>query len=161
MDTARDEGETRERWLQLTIVTPLALVLEEEGVGQVRAEDGTGSFGILPGHTDFLTVLPLSVLIYRVGSPPQEGAAQGQERFVGLRGGVLSVTQGRFVHVFAREATLAEDLLLLSSDVKKRLVRSVAHEAAAHKGFARLEGALLHHMTDLVRQDRGRQVQKP
>ena len=47
--------------MRLRITTPLAVVIEEEGVLALRAEDATGGFGILPGHADFLTSLSISV----------------------------------------------------------------------------------------------------
>ena len=43
--------------MRLRIVTPLSVVIDEEGVLALRAEDATGSFGILPHHADFLTSL--------------------------------------------------------------------------------------------------------
>lgn len=143
------------RSLRLTIVTPLQVVLDVAGVWHVRAEDVTGSFGILPGHADFLTVLAVSVLIYRRGDVDGTDGSAGEERFIGLRGGVLQVTGGRHVQVFAREATLGDDLGVLSTDVKQRLLAAAAQEAEAHKSFSRLEGSLIHHMTDYLRQDQG------
>ena len=75
------------RSLRLTIVTPLQVVLDVAGVWHVRAEDVTGSFGILPGHADFLTVLAVSVLIYRRGDVDGSDGSAGEERFIGqLRG---------------------------------------------------------------------------
>lgn len=62
------EPMSSRRSLRLTIVTPLQVVLDIGEVRHVRAEDATGSFGILPGHVDFLTVLSVSVLIYRLES---------------------------------------------------------------------------------------------
>jgi F-type H+-transporting ATPase subunit epsilon len=139
------------RSLRLTIVTPLQVVIDLGEVWHVRAEDATGSFGILPGHADFLTVLTVSVLIYRriEGSD----SSVSEERFVGLRGGVLQVTGGRHIQIFTREATLGEDLHVLSTDVKQRQLAAAAQEAEAHKSFARLEGSLLHHMTDYLRDE--------
>jgi F-type H+-transporting ATPase subunit epsilon len=34
--------------MRLRIVTPLSVVIDEDGVLALRAEDATGSFGILP-----------------------------------------------------------------------------------------------------------------
>lgn len=142
-------GQASEPGLRLTVITPLALVLDQAGVEHVRAEDATGSFGILRGHTDFLTVLPLSVVIYRLQPARPEDASR--EHFIGLRGGVLSVTGGWHVQVFAREALPSDDLLALSRAMKEHMAVSAAREAAAQRGLSRLEGALLSHMTDLLR----------
>ena len=48
--------------MRLRIITPLAVVVDEDGVLALRAEDATGGFGILPGHADFLTSLAISVV---------------------------------------------------------------------------------------------------
>ena len=115
----------------------LQVVLDIGEVRHVRAEDATGSFGILPGHVDFLTVLSVSVLIYRLESENTDqvadGVATGREHFVGLRGGVLLVTEGQHVQVFTREATQSDNLRILSTEVKSRLSLAAALEAEAHK----------------------------
>ena len=43
--------------LHLTLATPTALLVDENGVVSVRAEDESGSFGILPGHAEWATFL--------------------------------------------------------------------------------------------------------
>ena len=48
--------------MRLRIITPLSVVVDEDGVLALRAEDATGSFGILPRHADFLTSLAISVV---------------------------------------------------------------------------------------------------
>ena len=48
--------------MRLRIVTPLAVVIDEDGVLALRAEDASGSFGILERHADFLTSLAISVV---------------------------------------------------------------------------------------------------
>jgi len=48
--------------MRLRIITPLFVVVDEDGVLALRAEDATGSFGILPRHADFLTRLAISVV---------------------------------------------------------------------------------------------------
>ena len=42
--------------MKLRIVTPLSVVVDEDGVQALRAEDASGGFGILRGHADFLPV---------------------------------------------------------------------------------------------------------
>ena len=72
--------------MRLLITTPLAVVIDEEDVAYIRAQDETGTFGILPHHAGFLTVLNVSVLSWR--------NAAGKEHNVALRGGVLEVRDG-------------------------------------------------------------------
>ncbi len=50
----------------LEIVTPDRLVLSEE-VDEVTAPGTEGEFGVLPGHTPFLTTLKVGELTYRKG----------------------------------------------------------------------------------------------
>lgn len=53
--------------LLLEIVTPYRLVMSEE-VEEVVAPGLEGEFGVLPGHTPFLTILKLGEMSYRKGS---------------------------------------------------------------------------------------------
>ncbi len=45
--------------MRLRITTPLAVVIDEDAVLALRAEDASGSFGIQPLHADFLTSLAI------------------------------------------------------------------------------------------------------
>ncbi|MBE9636338.1 F0F1 ATP synthase subunit epsilon [Salipiger mangrovisoli] len=96
--------------LHLTITTPMSLLVDETGVQSVRAEDRSGCFGILPGHTEFMTVLPASVLRWRT--------AQGALRFCALRSGLLTVENGTAVAVACREGVLGDDLHALEAEVE-------------------------------------------
>lgn len=94
--------------LHLTISTPAGVLCDRDDVIGVRAEDPSGSFGILPGHADFLTVLGASVLRWR---DPRG------EHFCALGGGVLSVEAGRRVAVACRQGVVGDDLGALERDV--------------------------------------------
>jgi F-type H+-transporting ATPase subunit epsilon len=50
----------------LEVVTPAGLLLRDE-VDEVIAPGGEGYFGVLPGHTPFLSTLGLGEISYRVG----------------------------------------------------------------------------------------------
>ena len=62
----------------------------------VRAEDATGSFGILPRHADFLTSLAISVVSWESGDTTRHYCA--------VRRGVLTVRGGHDIAVATREA---------------------------------------------------------
>ena len=47
--------------MRLLITDPISIVADHADIAAVRAEDESGSFGILPGHADLLTVLVPSV----------------------------------------------------------------------------------------------------
>jgi F-type H+-transporting ATPase subunit epsilon len=53
--------------LLLEVVTPEGLLLREE-VDEVTAPGSEGSFGVLPGHTPFFSLLDLGELTYRIGA---------------------------------------------------------------------------------------------
>ena len=53
--------------LTLEVVTPAGLLLREE-VDEVIAPGTLGYFGVLPGHTPFLSTLGLGEISYRVGA---------------------------------------------------------------------------------------------
>ena len=98
--------------MRLRIVTPLSVVVDETHVAALRAEDASGSFGILPGHADFLTSLSFSVVSWR--------RADSVRRYCAVRRGVLSVTGGADIAVATREAVASDDLEALDQTVLAR-----------------------------------------
>jgi F-type H+-transporting ATPase subunit epsilon len=53
--------------ITLEVVTPMGLLLREE-VDEVVAPGEEGYFGVLPGHTPFLSTLGLGEITYRIGA---------------------------------------------------------------------------------------------
>jgi F-type H+-transporting ATPase subunit epsilon len=88
--------------MRLLITDPQHIVADFADVVAVRAEDSSGSFGIMTGHADFLTALEVSVMSWR--------HADGKIRFCALREGVLIVSGGRKISIITREAHLGDDL---------------------------------------------------
>ncbi len=117
--------------LHLTIATPSRLLVESDRVQSLRASDSSGSFGILPGHADFLTVLPASVVEWREGD--------GLWRYCAVHGGVFSVSEGERIAIACREGVLGRDLAGLESDV----LRAGTAETEADR-HARVEQTRLH-----------------
>ncbi|MBV5265837.1 F0F1 ATP synthase subunit epsilon [Pinisolibacter aquiterrae] len=95
--------------LHLTITTPAAVLVDDAAVRSVRAEDESGGFGILAGHADLLTVLPASVVRWR--------GDDDVEHYCALRGGVMTVAEGRLVSIACREGSLGDDLATLEARV--------------------------------------------
>lgn len=95
--------------LRLTIATPETAVVDGLAVRAVRAMDESGSFGVLPGHADLLTVLPASLLRWR-----DEADAL---HFCAVRSGVLTVSGGDHVAIACREAMLGDDLHALEAEI--------------------------------------------
>jgi F-type H+-transporting ATPase subunit epsilon len=117
--------------MKLRIVTPLAVVVDEDQVAALRAEDASGGFGMLPQHADFLTTLIVSVVRWK--------SASGAQRFCAVRRGVLSVTRGRQIAIATREAIVGDDLATLDETVLARFRADIETERAARTESARLQ----------------------
>jgi F-type H+-transporting ATPase subunit epsilon len=134
--------------MRLRITTPTAVVAEAGDVVHLRAEDATGAFGILRGHTDFLTVLATSVISWR--------RADGTERHCAVRGGVLTVGGGETIVVATREAVLGDDLAHLEAEVLAAFRRRTDEEQTARAGSARLHLAAIRRISSYLRPERQR-----
>ncbi|HVA80501.1 MAG TPA: F0F1 ATP synthase subunit epsilon [Candidatus Binataceae bacterium] len=142
--------------MKLVITTPTAIVVSADNVRHVRAEDSTGAFGIQPGHADFLTVLAISVLIWR--------DRPGREHYAAVRGGVLRVREGKSVEVATREAVLGEDLKNLRAVVLAQMTKNAETEQAARLGALGLQQAVIQQLYRYLRpgeQPRDPLVRKP
>jgi len=117
--------------LHLTVTTPAQILVDSGDVVAVRAEDQSGSFGILPGHADLLTVLVPSVLRWRT--------ADGTDRFCAVRGGVFTVSSRRDVAVACREGVISDSL----DDLETKVSAVRAQETEADRK-ARVEQIRLH-----------------
>jgi F-type H+-transporting ATPase subunit epsilon len=117
--------------MKLRITTPLAILVEEDGILGLRAEDESGGFGILPGHADFLTSLAISVVGWT--------SAGGAQHYAAVRHGVLSVTAGREISIATREAVLGDDLATLDETVLARFRADIETERMEHVDSTRLQ----------------------
>jgi F-type H+-transporting ATPase subunit epsilon len=116
--------------VKLRIVTPLAVVVDEEGILSLRGEDATGSFGILPGHADFLTSLAISVVTWKSGD--------GARRYCAVRHGVLSIIAGRDIAIATREAVPGDDFATLDKTILDRFRADIEAERTEHVESTRL-----------------------
>lgn len=94
--------------LKLQLRTPAGLLVDQ-AVREIRAEDESGYFGILPGREDLVAAMPASLLTF---------VDDGGEAFVALSGGLLDLRAG-VCRVTAREAELT------------RVLEDVAHKLDA------------------------------
>lgn len=123
--------------LRLTIATPNALLVDDCPVRCLQAEDPSGSFGLLPGHADFLTVLGPSIVRWK---DPGE-----IRHFCAVRAGVLNVRKGQHVGIACREGILGDDL-----DSLEQVVRSMREADLDAIRRAQVEQTRLH--AQVVRQ---------
>ena len=126
--------------MKLSIVTPLEVAVDREGVDYVRGEDATGSFGIQPGHLEFITVLETSVLHWR---------ADGRTRFAAVARGVLTVRSGD-VEVATRETEFGDDLETLERQVLAKFREAARRERHARQKARRMQVRLLHRIRRFV-----------
>lgn len=132
--------------MRLLITDPLSMVVDAPDVAAVRAEDESGSFGILPGHADFLTTLLLSVVTWRERT--------GAVRHCAVRRGVLTVSGGAEVLVATREAHLGDDLDELENVVLAGYRALVDAERGASTASARLRMQAIRRIVGLLRAGR-------
>ncbi len=132
--------------LHLTVTTPMTVLVDEPAVLSVRAEDASGSFGILPGHTDFMTVLPASVLRWRTAS--------GALRFCALRSGLLTVEGGQTVAIACREGILGDVLEALASEVAAMSAAQADEDRRERVEQMRLHANAVRHLMQYLRPGR-------
>jgi F-type H+-transporting ATPase subunit epsilon len=127
--------------MRLTIVTPLAVVVDED-IDSLRAEDASGSFGILNGHAPFLTALAISILSWK----RSEG-----ERFCAVRGGALTVSAKSHIAIATREAVAGGDLATLDAEVLSRFQSEADQERIEHVETTRLQMHVIRRMISRLR----------
>jgi F-type H+-transporting ATPase subunit epsilon len=119
--------------MRLRIMTPLSVIVDAQ-VDSLRAEDATGSFGVLSGHAPFLTALAVSIVSWR---------QDDTERFCALRGGVMTVSradnQETMVNIATREAVTGDDLGILDRQVLARFQTEEDEERVEHVETVRLQ----------------------
>ncbi len=128
--------------MKLIVMTPTSVVAEVADIRHIRAEDETGAFGILPGHADFVTVLPVSVVTWATGE---------REGYVLVRGGVLSVTNGDLVEIAARDAYRQDELEDLGTFALEELKRADETEDISRTADTRLYLAAMRQIEHVLR----------
>lgn len=131
------------RGLHLTIATPMEVLVDEPAATSVRAEDESGGFGILPGHTDFLTALPASVVRWR--------GPDGVLHFCALRAGLMTVSEGQRVAIACREGILGDDLAALEAQVAKLRAEEADAERRTRVEQMRLHARAVRQLMRLLR----------
>lgn len=97
-----------EQNLELEIVTPAGVVVRED-VDEVEAPGILGHFGVLPGHTPFMSQLRAGQLRYRVGK---------DDHFVAVHWGFAEVLPNK-VTILVETAEIAADIDLERAETAK------------------------------------------
>jgi F-type H+-transporting ATPase subunit epsilon len=131
--------------LHLTVTTPAQILVVTDNVVAVRVEDQSGSFGVLPGHADLLTVLVPSVVRWRT--------ADGAAGFCAVRGGVFTVSEGRNVAVACREGVVGNSLDELEAKVRTVRARQVEADRKVRVEQIRLHALAVRQLVQYLRPD--------
>ncbi|NOZ24646.1 MAG: hypothetical protein GXO94_00915 [Nitrospirae bacterium] len=123
------------------VITPVSIVLDRE-ISFLRAEDSTGSFGILPHHTEFITVLVPSVVIHRTGDI---------EGYIAVNGGIF-----RFVSNTAtlstRTAVVGDSLEDLTTVIKEKFTSMEERERSLYMSLKQMQQSFLKRIADIERE---------
>lgn len=117
---------------RLHVVTPSRQVVSEE-VSEVTAPGVDGEFGVLPGHTPFLTALGVGELMYRMGS---------EDRFLAVRRGFAEIKHEQ-VTVLAEEAEFPSEIDLKAAEaLKVEAEQDLQHLSRESKEYLETEAKL-------------------
>lgn len=100
--------------LSLEIISPQRVMVRQE-VDMVEARGAFGEFGILPGHTQFLTTIGVGEIRYTQGS---------ETGFIATAGGFMEVAENKVLFLVSAGEFAAE------IDVEKAKAEIAAAEAA-------------------------------
>jgi F-type H+-transporting ATPase subunit epsilon len=129
--------------MRLLITDPAEIVADHADIVHVRAEDESGSFGILAGHADLLTVLTVSVVTWR--------HADGRIGCCAVRRGVLDVRDGKEVRIATRAAELGTDPAALEAAVLARFRQEAEAERGGRVAAMRLQTQAIRRIVEALR----------
>jgi len=99
--------------MQISIILPHQIFLEQDNVKRVVVETVNGSFGFLPRRLDCVTFLAPGILIYEID--------QNEENYVAISSGVLTKV-GQNVKVAVHNAISGTDLKSMRQTVEMELM---------------------------------------
>jgi F-type H+-transporting ATPase subunit epsilon len=106
--------------MRLRITTPLSVVVDEDAVQIVSAEDSSGGFGLAVGVVSWKDHI-------------------GARRYCAVHGGVLTVTGGQEVAITTREAIPGDDLATLDEAILDRFGADAEAERARRVDSTKLQ----------------------
>jgi F-type H+-transporting ATPase subunit epsilon len=101
--------------MRFELVSPTKVIFEGT-VEEINAPGIEGDFGVLPGHTPFLTLLNVGELIYKV---------EGNEKYVAIDGGIIEVLPTRVIALvdaaYYPEEIDIKEVEQMKSNIEQRL----------------------------------------
>jgi len=122
------------------IITPQA-VETIENISFFRAEDRSGSFGILPRHTEFLTTLEPSIAI---------AVIEEREHYYAFNGGVLSFKDNRLT-ITAKEFVQSDKVGELLEMIKRSFKAQEEKERLFRDNIENLQKAFIKKLIEMER----------
>lgn len=132
--------------MRLLITDPTSIAADHADITSLRAEDESGGFGILTGHADLLTVLPVSVVSWR--------HADGRAGYCAIRRGVLTVQHGCQIAIATREAQVGDDLETLETSVLAKFRAEAEAERTGRVAATRLHTEAIRRIITALRPER-------
>jgi F-type H+-transporting ATPase subunit epsilon len=120
----------------LEIVAPSRQVVRSERVDEVIAPGSEGEFGVLPGHTAFLTTLKVGMLSYREGA---------EWHYLAVDWGYAEVSADRVV-VLAEGADQASEIDLTEARLEKERAEKALGEKLEQKDLEKARVDLMRAM---------------
>jgi len=125
--------------MQLKVVLPHQIFLEETGVQRIVIETRLGAFGILPRRLDCAAPLAAGILVYET--------KQG-EQYLAVGAGLLTKV-GRNVSVAVSRAMRSDDLKSLRQQAQLEFSKEDEKQKDVRAAVARLEHAFMRHFLEL------------
>ena len=123
------------------IVTPSDLK-KVDRVSLFRAEDKSGSFGILPRHIEFLTILEPSIAIALI---------DGEEEYFAFNGGILSFKK-EMLTITTKEFVQSSQIGELKGIIERFYTQQREKESIFHLNMKNLQKAFFKKMIELERE---------
>ena len=127
--------------MQLKILLPTRVWIDNVNVLRIVAETRDGSFGILPNRLDCVAALAPGILTYQ--------EKEGEPVYLAVAEGVL-VKVGEQVLVSVRDAIGGSDLGQLHEAVKQRFLTLDKQQRDVSGALARMEGRFVGQIVELL-----------
>jgi F-type H+-transporting ATPase subunit epsilon len=123
------------------IITP-GTIKSVENISFFRAEDKSGSFGILPRHTEFLTILKPAIAIAVIDK---------KEHYYAFNGGVLSF-KNNHLKITAKEFVQSDKISELLEMIKKSFKVQEEKEQLFRDNIENLQKAFIKKLIEMERE---------
>ena len=124
----------------LRIVTPPKII--EKQIKAIRLKDGTGFFGIMKGHINFITAIEPSLSYYI--------DENDREVFLAVDGGIVSI-KGGLVTITSREIFESDDAEKLAEIIENTMVKRDSSERSFLNMIKGIERSFMEKTLESVR----------